>query len=60
MTDFPSTSSAQGPLGGSQTPPTLIRNTAFNSGAYIVNLGVGLIVSPVLLVALGVEAPPGL
>ncbi len=55
MTDFQPTPSAQGPLGGSQTSPTLIRNTAFNSGAYIVNLGVGLIVSPVLLVALGVE-----
>ena len=55
MTDFPPTPSAEGPFGGSQTPPSLTRNTAFNSGAYIVNLGVGLVVSPVLLAALGVQ-----
>ncbi len=55
MTDFPQTPSTQGPFPDSQTPPSLARNTAFNSGAYIVNLCVGLVVAPVLLAALGVE-----
>lgn len=55
MTDFPPTPSAQGPLREPQSPSSLTRNTAFNSGAYIVNLGMGLLVSPFLLASLGVE-----
>lgn len=53
ITDFPP--SGQDPLRGSTRPPSLVRNTAFNIGASVVNLGVGLVVSPVLLAALGVQ-----
>lgn len=35
--------------------PSLLRNTAFNAGASFVSLGVGLVLSPVLLAALGLE-----
>lgn len=35
--------------------PSLARNTAFNVAASMVNLGVGLVLSPVLLTALGLE-----
>ncbi len=55
MADFPPTPSRQGSFRESRTDPSLVRNTVFNSGAYIVNLVVGLVVSPVLLTALGVE-----
>lgn len=55
MTDSAPTPPAQGLFRGSQPPPSLARNTAFNSGAYIVNLCVGLLVSPLLLATLGVE-----
>lgn len=36
-------------------PPSLVRNTAFNAGASVVSLAVGLVLSPVLLATLGLE-----
>jgi len=36
-------------------PPALVRNTVFNGVASLVGLGVGLVLSPILLATLGVE-----
>lgn len=55
MTDLPALRPEKEPFEGPQTPPSLVRNTAFNVGASLVSLGVGLVVAPVLLAALGVE-----
>jgi O-antigen/teichoic acid export membrane protein len=55
MTDLLVPPSGEDSFQEPQRPPSLVRNTAFNIVASFVNLGVGLVVSPVLLVALGVQ-----
>lgn len=55
MTDLPTPPFAPPPLGKTPARPSLVRNTAFNAGASLVGLVVGLVLSPILLVVLGLE-----
>lgn len=51
----PGTASSQQSFEEFQTAPSFVRNTAFNIGASILSLTVGLVLAPVLLAALGLE-----
>ena len=55
MTDLPAAPLAPHPFGRTPAHPSLVRNTAFNAGASLVGLGVSLVLSPILLVVLGLE-----
>lgn len=55
MTNFPAPPFRDGSFQGPPRPPSLVRNTTFNLVASIVNLGVVLVVAPVLLATLGLQ-----